>query len=398
MPASMQTATDKRRPIIASLQHLCDLPETIHPILARENWLDMDVNVRGDNTLWNNLQPALRFVTQMLTNEAALLWWTHLFYGETKLEEESKETYLAETSWSWNRDALLVVRQHLSQTIAGQIKFTFYKADESEYGKTFSSWTEIIETLDPSVSPEEKKYLFQKQYVGELVMSAFRSEFKDYFIHGNRSLQQDLSTSFLLGVTIIHEIAHAVNQLHGNAAFTRGVQSRGPCDNDIIEPCFSRVEALDPTYPHKRNELGWSLESYLFGLGFGATMMPEHGASDLWHSSMDALRDPQENVMPTPQKSVLRFFQREKWERLRRTDRVDLKGWPQAKLCVQHRHDFGEGCVFHLEPNAALSEHSDGLFNLTTFSEVRSLLPISCFGHQAFVTLTSRLKPQREHR
>jgi hypothetical protein len=233
---------------------------------------------------------------------------------QDKTEEESKETYLAETSWSWNRDALPVVRQHLSETIAGQIKFVFYKADDSEYGKTFSSWKEIIETSDPSVSPEEKKCLFQKQYVGELVMSAFRSEFKDYFILGNRSLQQDFFTSFLLGVTIIHETAHAVNQLRGNAAFTRGVQSRGPCDNEIIEPCFSRVEALDPSYPHNRNELGWSLESYLFGLGFGATMMPEHGTSDLWHSSMDALRDPQESCTPTPQKSVLRFFQRESGE------------------------------------------------------------------------------------
>lgn len=56
------------------MQQFCTLPDEIHPILAPQNWAREDF--RKDAVLWQNLQPTLHFATQMLLDDAALLWWT----------------------------------------------------------------------------------------------------------------------------------------------------------------------------------------------------------------------------------------------------------------------------------------------------------------------------------
>lgn len=55
-----------------SCDEFCDLPEEIYPILARGNWMFEDFG--EDITLWHDLQPVLRFATQMLSNSTLLLW------------------------------------------------------------------------------------------------------------------------------------------------------------------------------------------------------------------------------------------------------------------------------------------------------------------------------------
>ncbi|KAH7067396.1 hypothetical protein BKA63DRAFT_117327 [Paraphoma chrysanthemicola] len=385
----METSTEMHWQIGITLQQLCELPTTIHPILARENWIHS--NIRKNEALWDDLLPILRFVTQMITDETALLWWTHLFAGQERTDKETKRTYLAETSRSWNRAALPIVKKYLSQKIAGQIKFTFSTASEGCYGTMCSNWRDVVKVLEPSISREEKMDIFCKNSVDELVVVAIRNDFKDYFISGCRSLQQDIFTSFVLAVTIVHELAHAVHALHENAISRQNASLRESCSESIHEPCFSREEAHHSKYPHPRNELGWSLENYLFGLCFEATMLPKYGAVNLCHASTDILRPKENNYMPTSQLSAVKFFQQKKWDTLRKMPKVVLKGWPRARLHIEHCHRFRHECLYVLVPNAALSEETDGLFNLTTFPAAKALLPGSCYIHKGTLILRSLL-------
>ncbi|KAH7083845.1 hypothetical protein FB567DRAFT_550868 [Paraphoma chrysanthemicola] len=378
----MESSTEMHWPIGVTLQQLCDLPTTIHPILARENWIHS--NTRKSEALWDDIQPVLRFVTQMIMDEIALLSWTHLFAGEQRTDKKTMRTYLDETSRSWDHAALPILKKYLSQKIAGQIKFTFSTTGECCYGITCSNWRDIVDVLEPSISREEKMDIFCKNSTDELVVVAFRNDFKDYFISGRRSLQQDVFTSFFFAVTIVHELAHAVHALHENAIYRRNVSLRESCSESINEPCFSREEARHPKYLHPRNELGWSLETYLFGLCFASTMTPEYGAVDVCHSSTDIARTETNNYLPTSQLSVVKFFQQKKWNALRKMPKVDLKGWPRARLYIEHRHRSQHECLHVLVPNAALSEESDGMFN-------RTLAPLlsSCYIHKASLILRS---------
>jgi hypothetical protein len=108
-------------PVLFAIE--CDLPTDIHPILAQENWIFEDFERNA--ALWNDLQPALRLVTQMLTHDSPLLWYTHTMFGA--LVEESYDysdcirQYLHGTPGSWNLAALDTVRHNLAKA-AGLIK------------------------------------------------------------------------------------------------------------------------------------------------------------------------------------------------------------------------------------------------------------------------------------
>jgi hypothetical protein len=82
----------------------CDLTEEIHPILSRSNWIFKDFE--KDTALWHDLQPALRFATQMLSNSNLLLWWTHLIFGRPTCDPWSRRWYLERTSKSLSVAAL----------------------------------------------------------------------------------------------------------------------------------------------------------------------------------------------------------------------------------------------------------------------------------------------------
>ena len=94
---------------------VCDLPTEIHPILARENWIYEHFD---ENTaLWNDLQPALRLVTQMLIHDRLLMWYTHAMFGQLSNIGSDHPSgigkYLEQASGSWDPGALGTVRRIL---------------------------------------------------------------------------------------------------------------------------------------------------------------------------------------------------------------------------------------------------------------------------------------------
>jgi hypothetical protein len=102
----------------------CDLLTYIHPILARMNWIFEDFE--KDAALWDDLQPALRLVTQMLTHDSLLLWYTHAMfsiplYTSHGPPHSAPGQYFQESRYSWNLVVLEAVRWNLTGS-AGRIQ------------------------------------------------------------------------------------------------------------------------------------------------------------------------------------------------------------------------------------------------------------------------------------
>jgi len=312
-------------PTITS-QKFCNLLQEIHPILARENWPNEDFD--KDATLWYNLQPALRFASQMLASTSSILWFTHLVFGTPTCHPGRGLWYLERTSKSFNIAAVDEAKQYLSVAAASTLKLRF--GPTSGYGETRASDVYLNES------------------------------FRDYFSSGDRSDAQDIYTSFLLGVTIIHEVVHGVYHM-------RVINEPRCLQRDALinyhnhcEPFFTEADMgeLLPGFDMGA-ELGWRLEMYLFGLGFHANLTSRHGARNMRHVSIlvsPACACPE----VTRHESLAKFFQKSKWAQGLRRD-LD-PGVLRLVPPIHFDKDADGNWNFMYVPEAALVDVSDGLF------------------------------------
>jgi hypothetical protein len=365
-----------------TLQQLCDLPSAIHPILTCEAWLCEDF---GSNAaLWQDLQPALRFATQMLTNNAALMWWTHLLYGQQRQDSQSGEWYLSNTMRSWNPTILGDVKEYLSHIAAGRITFVFSNSVGPAYGEATGNLERIHEILSPTTTYKGMLSFVRKHRQRKSVLVSLRMQFRDYFASGQRSGLQDLYTSFLLGITIVHEIAHAVYELNSQASFKSLASQRGLYDSCGHEPYFCQKDIRTPYPRDTAAELGWCLEKYLFGLEFHASITSQYGVRQLYHCSVTVDLDSNGNGMRgeqwtlTAPDSVLSFFKQRKWENV-------LKRWRSdptqqrflATPCWLYDRAYHAWAI--LIPNAALIDQWDGLYTYVLCASIRGRQPFcSC--------------------
>lgn len=190
----------------------------------------------------------------------------------------------------------------------------------------------------------------------------FNMCFRDYFASGDRSLSRDVYTSFVLGITIIHEVAHGVFYMRVMYERKMSLQLRHEITNyhSVCEPFFTKddISLLLPGFDFGP-EIGWRLEMYMFGLGFYAQLTSRHGAQDDMHVSM-IVSSNRHDPEPTEKESLVTFFKRKKWDEdlVRNLDSGSLSNSPRL-----HFHEGTEGkfdllCI----PVAALVEQSDGLF------------------------------------
>jgi hypothetical protein len=349
--------------VMATLpQHVCTLPVSVHPLLRRENWV-LD-GIHQQETLWESLQPALRLATQMLSTDVALLWWTHLMFGKPSQAPKTQIQYLARTPKSWNPAALNEVREYLSCTAAGRIRFAFSEKTMPAYGDTRGDWDDICEVLTPLKDRASMEALSKEYRKGDLVVTSYHPAFRDYFVSGTRSLERDLNTGFLLGITIVHEIAHAVHMLRRNAVYRSACPGRVPHHSSADEPFFCDPETL---YPSKQEvemeaELGWCLEYYLFGVQFHADMTTRYGAANLHHRYKEPHPSPAFWITTTSLPFVARFFRQDRWEMVgrRRIPYYAGRRVPPTHFCYPKCGICNYGLVW--APSAALVDWSDYIF------------------------------------
>jgi hypothetical protein len=194
-PRKTQMATPTQHPF-------CDLPDEIHLMLARKNWVDLNSISR---TLWEDMQPALHFTTHMLEIGATLLWFTQLLFGKPAQSSTLESTYWSRTANSWNLAAVNDVKRYFEYEAAGQIKFKLLpRTDDTKreviFGETMERSTKLYKLLR-HICHDDKTFIDTSYH------AAFEAR---CFESGTRSCQQDVLTRFLLGVTVIHELAHAV--------------------------------------------------------------------------------------------------------------------------------------------------------------------------------------------
>lgn len=250
--------------------------------------------------------------------------------------------YLDRTKRSWNPHALDDVRQYLSQKVAGRIILAFDTLGR-EYGRAWGL----------ALRKDKKPHV--------ILLAA---EIRDYFTSGHRSTSRDLSTSFMLGITIVHELAHAVYFLLDNALLEQSKFDRQASQHHHSnEPFFSENDM--PTFwPVDGPEHGWCLERYLFGLEFDANLTSDYGALALNHRPPSnrtvVAQDASILEYPTPQESITKFFRKEKWENVSKKCMSDLA--EELLPTLQYSNSPGSENMLVYVPNAALIDPSDGLF------------------------------------
>jgi hypothetical protein len=86
--------------------------------------------------------------------------------------------------------------------------------------------------------------------------------FRDYFASGDRSLSRDIYTSFVLGITIVHEVAHGVYSMRIMYEREMSLQLRDAMTNyyGYCEPFFTKhnIGLLLPGFDFGA-EIGWRL-------------------------------------------------------------------------------------------------------------------------------------------
>jgi hypothetical protein len=346
--------------MVLPIENWCRLPATVHPILSQGNWVFDDAH--RNEKLWLDLQPALRFATHILSSDIPLLWWTHLLFGELVRTSNPQLNYLRRTEKSWNPAALEEVKQHLTRTAAGHIKFAFSDQVGTAYGDSRWAWKIMIPVLAPLTNQLEK--LQQEFHDKHFVLTSYNPAFRDYFVSGTRSFEQDVKTSFLLGLVVVHEIAHSVNRLTRNKIPHFLDTGRGRACSNIDEPFFNEAEVSRYLGKPARGELGWCLEDYLFGLQFHADMTSKYGALNLRHQAHR--QHPDEKAVSTWTYSVLRFFRQEKWEEIRnKTVLNPAAEIPATRYCVHYDYlPLGSCCWIVWVPNAALVHALDCFFTV----------------------------------
>jgi hypothetical protein len=365
----------------------CSLSGIIHPILARRNWIY--IGAYRNDELWRDLQPALRFATQMLFNDVALLWWTHLLFGELAFTSCGQRRFLKRTEKSWNPAALKDVRSRLLNAVDGNIKFSFsgHLLPSQAYGETSYGRNVVLEVCH-SLATEQRMPQITNFDPGQVALICCHLGFRDYFDSGHRTVEQDAKTSFLLGVTILHEIVHAVFALSQN----EGIPEQRRC-HDLDEPQFSEADALRDLQSGAKAELGFSLESYLFGMVFIAQMNPQHGAFKLRHYGTHIVPpNPRKLSVPTSIHSVLWFFKPEKWDRVRNRTIPHLAYQSQLDAMNYYIHyshlPFGICCWIVYIPDAVLVDETDHLFTIREDT--------ICIGHRDHPIETRMILPSFE--
>jgi hypothetical protein len=196
-------------------------------------------------TLYPRLKPALQLASLFLTQDYPLRWFSHLTFGERRLNTQGQR-YIVNTVYSWSPEALLIVKSNLKE-LGKVITLMFEPSgyNEKAWGRTYFDRTSMkffheFRDLDfPRALSNEGK-------APRVCIVMNRQRFTDFyrFIYPkDASISEKYRAAFMFTNTLVHEIAHAYNfWLHGP---------------EYGEPLWNMLE--------KHAELGFSWESHVLG-------------------------------------------------------------------------------------------------------------------------------------
>ncbi|KAF2790255.1 hypothetical protein K505DRAFT_220209, partial [Melanomma pulvis-pyrius CBS 109.77] len=219
------------------------LTNAISPIFDFDRWVvGYD---QGTGRLWDNLKPALKAATLMLTESCMLPWFIHLTCGHLTLDSMSSQIYLAscrDEHVPGGREDTLRNLHELGKVIT--IMFVPHNYQASVYGVTYRRRESVkwaSEYYASDFPPIPDRYRGNNRARPCIAMA---SGFQEFFLHGFQAAPpaQRYRMSFLFVETLLHEVAHAY-WYH--------------LDRSNMEPLWSRHE--------KKAELGYSWETMTFG-------------------------------------------------------------------------------------------------------------------------------------
>ncbi|KAF2833669.1 hypothetical protein CC86DRAFT_400280 [Ophiobolus disseminans] len=194
--------------------------------------------------IYQKVKPALQLASRLLMENYPLTWFSHLTFGERRVDAAG--TYIAPVVNSMSYDAIAKVKANI-RDIGKVITFMFEPPgyEREEYGScsvdaSSRSFFNEFRTSDwPSVRRSDNR-----GYATPCVV--MKNDFQTFFRHRYDSASQDEIYRALLvfAVTLVHEFAHAYN-------FWLTPRRH--------EPRWSEKE--------KEAELGWSWERCIIGYG-----------------------------------------------------------------------------------------------------------------------------------
>jgi hypothetical protein len=191
----------------------------------------------------HRLKPALQLASLFLTQNHALLWFSHFTFGERRLNSQGQR-FIVNTAYSESPEVLSIVKANLRE-LGQVITFMFEPSGQHDKacGRTHHDRRKIdfIHKFRDSDFPRALSSESKAARVC-IVMSRRFTKFYRKIHPVEASVREKYSAWIIFTGTLLHSIAHAYNYwLHGL----------------VHEPLWDLNE--------KRAELGYSWESHIFG-------------------------------------------------------------------------------------------------------------------------------------
>ena len=205
------------------------LQNPIHPIFQKRNW---QISAQD---LWPQLQPALRLASRFIGEDELLGFWYHLVWGRKEMQDVSKE-------FGYSLERFSAEGPPLDTKQKQQISLWLREYGERQQG-TFLSFKAIV-PLGHTTRTAANNVIVELQWEFFELLREHAS--------GQKVLSETqlLTVNFVIAVTIIHELGHAV---------------RYSVSHSIYEPYYG---------DHVLAEVGHAWGCYIFGGTMTRMWMP----------------------------------------------------------------------------------------------------------------------------
>ena len=253
-----------------------DLNNDIHPIFARENWVQ-----EMEDELWHMLYPVLRLASKMLLSKAALAFFRRVLFGSAR--RGGGRTYLHYVAPEDPKDQEEEVLKCLN-AVALKLRLLFAACASDPKKVDQPAQTHAAHCV--SQQDFGKGYFLRGDLEnlpkddGQTHFLLINQAYADFFAtYGDRERRQKtvspsdlVRTTLSLAISLVHEIGHAFY-----------ARDRTDGDETYEEPYFDLEQHNDEV------ELGCALEVVMFGVIINAAVHPQHGAQLDWQPIVNEL-------------------------------------------------------------------------------------------------------------
>ncbi|KAF2006154.1 hypothetical protein P154DRAFT_570227 [Amniculicola lignicola CBS 123094] len=224
----------------------------IHPILSKDNFIT-DIPDSVFLSTYESMRPALRLVTEILSNDFILEWFVHVLYGDRNKIDSCTAVLEKSSEQQHNLPEIKVRAWEELLELSKNIKFTF--AGRSRMGNaaacTHATFDTLFEYLNiPDFKRNSKKPRNEIRITIVMHLNLFLAQLcLARHTYPTLTTSQKLRGQIGFAACILHELGHAWHY---------------HCYGSLLdEPRASKSERFA--------ELGFSLQELVFGAFFGAT-------------------------------------------------------------------------------------------------------------------------------